>query len=216
VTRLRPDVIEYRKQLGRNRGRWKRREPMAFIDLIDDSELFERDRAALGYVPNYTRLFAHRPAVYEAWLQLKDAITGSMDLRRYELATVAAARALRSSYCTLAHGKVLADRFLPPAQVRDVVLDHRSAGLDEVDVAVMDLAEKVAEDATSVTEADVERLRDLGLSDAEILDVVVAAAARCFFSKTLDALCAQADPVFAELEPELRDVLTVGRPIAET
>ena len=156
---------------------------MAFIELIDDGELFERDRATLGYVPNFTRLFAHRPAVYEAWVQLKDAISGSMDTRRYELATVAAARSLRSSYCTLAHGKVLADRFLEPAQVRDVVLDHRNAGLDEVDVAVMDLAEKVAGDATSVTEADVQRLRDLGLSDAEIFEVVAAAAARCFFSR---------------------------------
>jgi alkylhydroperoxidase family enzyme len=100
--------------------------------------------------------------------------------------------------------------------VRDIVVDHRSAGLDEVDVAVMDLAEKVAADATSVTEADVQRLRDLGLSDAEILDVVAAAAARCFFSKALDALGARADPAFAQLDPELRDVLTVGRPIAES
>ena len=188
---------------------------MPFIDLVDDSEIFERDRTALRYVPNYTRLFAHRPAVYEAWLQLKDAISGSMDTRRYELATVAAARNLRSGYCSLQHGKVLATRFLEPAQVRDLVLAHRNAGLDEVDVAVMDLAEKVADDATAITETDVQRLRDLGLSDAEIFDVVVAAAARCFFSKTLDALCAQADPVFAELDPELRDTLTVGRPIAD-
>ena len=190
MSRQRPDPIEYRKQLGCDRG------------------------AAFGYVPNFTRLFAHRPAVYEAWLQLKDAISGSMDLRRVRARDGAAARNLRSSYCTLQHGKVLASRFLELAQVRDVVLDHRNAGLDEVDMAVMDLAEKVAEDATSVTEADVQRLRDLGLSDAEIFDVVAAAAARCFFSKTLDALGVQADPVLAELDPELRDVLTVGRPIA--
>lgn len=189
---------------------------MAFIELIGDGDFFERDRAALGYVPNYTRLFAHRPAVYEAWHRLRDAISGSMDVRRYELATVAAARTLRSSYCTLAHGKVLADRFLEPAQVRDVVLDHRNAGLDEVDVAVMDLAEKVAGDATSVTEGDVQRLRDLGLSDAEITDVVLAAAGRCFMSKTIDALGALPDHAYAErLEPELCEVLTVGRPIAE-
>ena len=189
---------------------------MAFVTEIGDSELFERDRAAFGYVPNFTRVFAHRPEVYEAWLQLRDAILASMDTRRYELVTVAAARRLRSSYCTLVHGKVLADRFLAPAQVRDVVLDHRSAGLDEVDVAVMDLAEQVAEDATEVTEADVQRLRDLGLSDAEIFDVVAAAAARCFFSKALDGLGTQADPALAKLDPELRDVLTVGRPIAES
>jgi hypothetical protein len=45
--------------------------------------------------------------------------------------------------------------------------------------------------------------------------VIAAAAARCFFSKTLDALGVQADASFVQLEPELRDALTVGRPIAE-
>jgi hypothetical protein len=77
----------------------------------------------------------------------------------------------------------------------------------------MDLADKVAADATSITSADVDQLRQLGLSDAEIVDVVLAAAARCFFSKALDALGVQPDAVYAELEPGLREALTVGRPI---
>ena len=96
---------------------------------------------------------------------------------------------------------MLADHFFEPAQVRDLAVDHRSAGLDDADVAVMDLAESVAGDATSITEADIERLRDLGLSDADIFDLVAAAAALCFFSKTRDALGALADPVYAELDP---------------
>jgi uncharacterized peroxidase-related enzyme len=194
---------------------------MAFISLVNDDEatgpaaaLYDGARATYGYVPNHTRLFAHRPRVYEAWRQLVAAVTENMDDRRYELATVAAARKLRSSYCTLAHGKVLADRFFAVPSVRDVVIDHHAAGLDEVEVAAMDLAEKVVDDATAVIPADVERLRALGLSDAEILDVVLAAAARCFFSKTLDALCVQADAAYAGLDAELRDTLTVGRPIA--
>lgn len=78
----------------------------------------------------------------------------------------------------------------------------------------MDFAAKVADDATAITAADVDRLRELGLADAEILDVALAAAARCFFSKTLDALGVQPDAALAGLEPELRDALTVGRPIA--
>jgi alkylhydroperoxidase family enzyme len=85
-----------------------------------------------------------------------------------------------------------------------------------VDIAVMDLAEKVVGDATSVTPDDVARLRELGLGDAEIFDVVAAATARCFFSKTLDALGAEPDSVYRALEPSLRDQLTVGRPIAES
>ena len=94
-------------------------------------------------------------------------------------------------------------------------LDHRAAGLDEIDVAVMDLAERVVDDATSIEDADLQRLRDLGLSETEIMDVVLAAAARCFFSKTLDALGVRPDASYHELEPELREVLVVGRPIAD-
>ncbi len=194
---------------------------MAFIETISDEQvsgpaedMFEADRSTFGFVPNFTRAFAHRPAVYQGWRQLNGAIKASMDLRRYELVTLAAARRLGSSYCSLAHGKVLVDQFLAPETVRDLMLDHQAAGLDPVDVAIMDLADRIVQDATSVTEAEIDRLRDLGLSDADILDVVLATAARCFFSKVLDALGLQPDAAYAELEPELRDALTVGRPIA--
>src|SRR5437773_1282665 len=40
------------------------------------------------------------------------------------------------------------------------------------------------------------------------------AAARCFFSKLLDALGVQADSTFNHLDPALREALTVGRPVA--
>ena len=116
----------------------------------------------------------------------------------------------------LAHGKVLRDEFYEPEALREIAVDHRSAGLEEVDVAIMDVAEKVAGDATAITRADVDRLRELGLSDADVLDVTLAAAARCFFSKTLDALGLQADATLSELDPELRAALTLGRPIAES
>jgi uncharacterized peroxidase-related enzyme len=161
---------------------------------------------------NFEKAFAERPEVLAAWQQLNGAIKAGMDLRRYELATLAAARRLRSSYCCLAHGKVLRDSFGEP--VLEIVLDHRAAGLDEIDVAVMDLAEKVVDNATEIGDADLHPLRDLGLSETDIMDVVLAATARCFFSKTLDALGVLPDASYNELEPELRDALVVGRPIA--
>jgi alkylhydroperoxidase family enzyme len=117
----------------------------------------------------------------------------------------------------MAHGSVLLEHGLvDEATLSAIVGDHRSApGLSEVDVAVMDLADKVAADATTVTQGDVDRLRGLGLTDADVTDVVLAAAARAFFSKTLDALGAEADAKYAALDPALRETLTVGRPIAE-
>ncbi len=57
----------------------------------------------------------------------------------------------------------------------------------------MELAEKVALHAYKVTPEDIERLRGFGLTDAEIFNVVLAAAARCFFSKSLDAMGAEPD-----------------------
>ena len=163
---------------------------------------------------NYEQAFEPRPAVYAAWQQLNTAIKAGMELRRYELATLAAARRLRSSYCCLAHGTVLAERFGAP--VAQIATDHRAAGLDEADVGVMDLAEQVAGDATAMSEADLQRLRSLGLSHEEVMDVILAAAARCFFSKTLDALGVQPDPSYRELPPGLRQALVVGRPIADS
>jgi alkylhydroperoxidase family enzyme len=160
---------------------------------------------------NLERAFEERPDVYAAWRGLVGAVTANMDMRRYELVTFAAAQRLRSTYCSIMHGNVLQD-----VLGEDIlaIAGNREDALDAVDLAVMDLAERVVVDATSITQDDLQRLRDLGLADAEIMDVVLAAAARCFFSKTLDALCVQADAEFQELAPELKEAFVVGRPIA--
>jgi uncharacterized peroxidase-related enzyme len=196
---------------------------MAFIELVPEAPpsspeeaVLEAGRTHLGFTPNYAQAFAHRPALFQAWLQLNGAIKATMDQRRYELVSLAAARRLRSSYCSLAHGMVLADQVLGDhAAVSAIAADRDAAGLDDVELAVMALAEQVVDDASAVSDDQVARLRDLGLSDAEIVDVVAAAAARCFFAKTLDGLGVQADAPFAKIDPDLRAALTVGRPIQE-
>ena len=108
---------------------------------------------------------------------------------------------------------MLIERFGEP--VIQIATDRSEAGLDEIDLAVMDLAERVVDDATAIDDADLQRLRDLGLSDEEIMDVVLTAAVRSFWTKTLDALGVPPDASYAELEPELREVLVVGRAIAD-
>ena len=193
---------------------------MTYIDTISEddatgavAEMYAADRAQLGQVRNLTKALSVAPEVAAAWVQLNTSIKARMDLRRYELATIAAARRLRSTYCMHAHGSVLLDQFLDAETLRAVVEDHHAAGLDAADVTVMDFADKVAADASSITEADVERLREHGLSDADVFNVAAAAAARCFFSKLLDALGVQADADYRELDAELSAALTVGRPV---
>lgn len=186
--------------------------PEATEDSVVEA-MYEADRRRMGYLPNYSRTFSIHPGAYQGWRSLISSISSGMDPRRYELATLGAALEMRSSYCSLAHGAVLVEKFLPAPDLRKVVEDPDSAPLDEVEQAILDLAAKVVSDATAVTEADIDRLRALGCDDREIFDVILAAAARSFFSKVLDATGTLPDSAYENMEPGLRDLLTVGRPI---
>jgi len=198
---------------------------MSFLEEIDEAaargrlaEHYEAERSAKGYLPNYVKAFSMRPDVYDAWGNLIGVIKRKMDLRRYELVTLAAARELRSSYCSLAHGKILLDRFLDEDSLRDLVVAPASplTAEDELDRAVMRLAAKVAADASSVTQSDIDTLRDLGLPDDQILDVVLAAAARAFFTKVLDGTGTRPDGEYRGLlGDDVAELLTVGRPVED-
>jgi uncharacterized peroxidase-related enzyme len=194
-----------------------------FVEVPEESTLgedaadwYRRQREAWGYLPNYSLAFASHPDVAVAWDGLIKAVGRRMDRRRFELVTIAASRAYRSTYCTAAHCKFLRDTCGDEPTMRAVAADPAGADLDPTDRAVMEYAALVAHDAASVTAADVQALRDVGLTDVEIVDVALASAARAFFTKTLDALGVQADAQLGDLfDPEVRRQVTVGRPIAE-
>jgi len=195
---------------------------MAFIRTIapDDAEgaareMYRQVEQAMGHVPNWALAFSLRPGVRDAWAALQASIRSNLSVRSYELATLAAARALRSSYCTLAHGKILTDKVFDAAAVTAIMQNAGDTPLEPRERAMMEFAERVAVAADRITSAEIDGLRSHGYSDDEIFDLAATAAARCFFSKLLDALGVQADAAFHDLEPDLRKALTVGRPVAE-
>ena len=170
--------------------------------------------AAWGYLPNYAAAFGSRPDVARAWNALVDAIAGGMDRRRYEVATIGAAQALRSTYCTAAHAKFLRDICGDEATMRSLARGNEGE-LADVDRAVLAFARKVAADASSVTEDDVAELRAAGLSDNDVADIVFAVAARSFFTRVLDACGIQADHQLEGMfEPSVAPGFVVGRPFA--
>lgn len=88
-------------------------------------------------------------------------------------------------------------------EVLRVVQGYELAGLSDLEVAVMDFAAKVSSDSISMTDADSQKLRDLGLSDREIVDVALAAAMRNYFSRALHALAVDVD-IPTDLPEDLR------------
>jgi len=120
---------------------------------VDDevADWYEKQRNAWGYLPNYAPAFATRPDVARAWNTLNNAVRGHMERRRFELATIAAARAYRSTYCMAAHCKFLRDACGDESTMRAVAADPSGANLDATDRAVMDFATQVARDASSIS-----------------------------------------------------------------
>ena len=193
---------------------------MTFIQTIpeelaegDVKKMYAENSADFGYLPNYVQTFSLRPQVMEAWGQFLGTLSRDMDARRYELVTLAAARGLHSSYCMLAHGSVMLQELFSPEQLTRIAQDYQTADLTPAEVAMMAYAEQIVLDATAVTQAHIDTLRQHGLSDVEIFEIATTAAARCFMSKTVDALGAEPDSEFMALDQTLRQALTVGRPI---
>ena len=192
---------------------------MPFIEVLPESginddvrAMYARQQAHWGFVPNYAKVFCHRPEIMGLWAQLQIGIKRHMDKRRFELVTFVAAQALRSTLCSLGHGKVLTEFF----SVDDVLAIARGevpASLSAAEGVMLEFGRKVARDASSVLAEDVQRLRDHGFTDPEVFDIAATAAARAFWTKLIESLGVEAEPPFRALSDELKGAFVVGRAI---
>jgi uncharacterized peroxidase-related enzyme len=180
----------------------------------DLADYYAQQRGLWGFLPDYAGAFSPAPDVAAAWNALIATVRGRMDRRRFEIVTIAAARALRSTYCTAAHSKFLRDVCGDESSLDAIDADPTGVGLSSPDREIYAFAAKVAADAASVSQADVDGLLAVGLSDTDVAEVVYAVAARAFFTTVLDGLGAQLDAATAgAFPPELLAGMVVGRPV---
>jgi uncharacterized peroxidase-related enzyme len=166
-------------------------------------ELYEQDLRDEGYIWNTTRVWMYRPEMLGTWRQLQKAVRTHLRLRTYELVTLAAARAMGCTYCMLVHGGILRKNGFTAEQVIAILKDPHAAGLSPEEVHLMDYAARISGDSKSITQADTDLLKQDGLTDQQITDVVLAAVLRNFLSRFFDALGADPDPEIIAREPEL-------------
>ncbi len=203
---------------------------MAFIETIPAREaegevraMYERQQAAYGYVPNYAKVFCHRPEIMALWAALLAGIRKRMDRRRFELVTFAAAHAMNHSYCALAHATALM-QFFSVEEIRAMLPgahpgatgrpgSGRPGPVGEAEAAMMEYARQIVRDASSVTAANVAALGRYGFTSAEIFDIAAVAAARAFFAKLIEGLGVEPDAAYLEMDESLRDSLVLGRAI---
>lgn len=192
-----------------------------FLDIpaatAEVQRLFDDDVADVGYVMNLSRVWAYQPAAVTGLFDLLQGVSSSAGLsfRQRGILVSACASTMGDSYCSLAWGTRLADAADP--QTAAGVLQGDDASLTTSEQALATWARKVAGDPNHTSGADVQTLRDVGFSDSQIFAITAYVALRVAFSTVNDALGVRPDAVFRSSAPgPVRDVVSYGRPIAET
>jgi alkylhydroperoxidase family enzyme len=122
----------------------------------------------------------------------------------------AAAAAVGDSYCSMAWGKKLAEAASP--EVAAAVIKGGSEGLSDDEKALADWARLVARDPNTITDDDVQCLREAGFQDGQIFAITAFVALRLAFATVNDALGTAPDQELDEsLADEVRSAVSFGR-----
>ena len=88
----------------------------------------------------------------------------------------------------MAHGPLLRQHSGDPEFASHVMHDYRNADLDPETRGMLDFAAKLTRDPSSMEESDVLGLRSFGLSDEQILSVVLITCVFNFMTRLADGL----------------------------
>jgi uncharacterized peroxidase-related enzyme len=169
-----------------------------FFPIPDETQLperlrglFAKARDSLGFVPNVFRAYSYRPERLSAWFghyrQLHEP-TANLDEADREMIAVVVSAWNRCTYCIVAHGYALAEALNDRVLADYIATNWRHAGLDERRSAICEYAEKLTARPHEATEADLHRLRLVGLSDDEVWDVAEIASMYNFTNRMALAL----------------------------
>ena len=132
-----------------------------------------------GFVPNVFLVLAHRPEEFRAFFAYHDALMEKKEgltKAEREMIVVATSGANNCLYCVVAHGAILRVRARNPIVSDQVATNYRKADITPKQVAMLDLAMKVALRSAEIGDADLDAARKAGWSDEEIWDIGAIAA----------------------------------------
>lgn len=133
----------------------------------------------IGFLPNVARLLAVTPDHFVGWWSYFDTLmrgpSGLSKTQREMIAVVISAEA-SCPYCLAAHAAALRLRTKDPARVERLAANHRHVDLDPRDRAMLDFAVKLTRTPDACDQSDLDRLREVGFTDEDILHIVEVTA----------------------------------------
>jgi uncharacterized peroxidase-related enzyme len=175
---------------------WLRLPPPPAVD--SNTVLFDRSRENLGYVRNMQYILAQHPAVLEAQDALSRALTVAFEEglsgKERELIALVVSVQNRCEPCVWGHAAKLRQITGDPLWVGTIEVNYRRASLSERERALADYALKITEAPATIEPADVDRLREVGVAESEIIEAAAVAAYFNLSNRINSALGIHANP----------------------
>lgn len=144
-------------------------------DLPDDvRKYFEICLEKLGMVPNVLTAYSQNLKQLDGFSRLyNELMMGESELSKLEREMVAVVVSSENKcfYCLVAHGAAVRVLSGDPMLGEHLVMNYRTAGLDKRQRAMLDFASQLTSSPATVTEQQVQALRDAGFSDSGIWDL---------------------------------------------
>lgn len=159
---------------------------MALIPYPDDQALDEQGRQAVSsFSTQHKRpallrmMMAHYPPLLEAMDVMYAGFMkrGALDHRTKELIFVTASNARNCHYCAGGHSRFLVNEFeMTREQVCEIRSNPTAAAETPQQAAILEFAQKAAIDADAIGPTDVQRLREVGIDEPVLLEVLAVVA----------------------------------------
>ncbi len=152
--------------------------------------LFKKLKQKIGFVPNVFRVYSYRPERLSTWFshfkQLHEP-TDNLNAAEREMIAVAVSMTNGCLYCLVAHGAALREALGDPIKADRITIDYKRAGLDARMEAVLDFAVKLTIAPDECLEEDIVHLKNTGLTQEEVWDVIEIAAMYNFTNRMASA-----------------------------
>lgn len=144
-------------------------------DLPDDTrKYFEICQEKLGIVPNVLTAYSQNLKQLDGFTRLYNELMlgeGELTKLEREMVAVVVSSENKCFYCLVAHGAAVRVLSGDPVLGERMVMNYRTADLDRRQRAMLDYASLLTRSPATVSEDDVQALRDAGLSDRAIWDL---------------------------------------------
>lgn len=164
--------------------------------------LYEAPREKLGFVPNVLRNFALRAPHLIRWNDhYEELMKGASGLSKAEREMIAVVVSVANDcrYCIAAHSAALRKLTRDPALADAIASDHSTAPVQPRVRAMLDYARKLTLEPTAMSADDVQRLREAGWTDEDIMDIAEVTAMFAFTNRMASGLGWEPNPEYGSL-----------------